>query len=168
MKIKPLLVTGMVSVLTVAPAIHAQTPMSTAFTYQGQLKQAGEPVNNTADLEFTLWDAPADGSQVGDMFTVSDLVVMGGQFTVQLDFGAEVFNGEARWLEVAVRVPHDPSDAAPYTTLGPRHELTAVPCALQTRGLYVDDGGNVGIGTTDPQHSLSVGGATADVQGVAI
>lgn len=38
---------------------------STAFTYQGVLKQAGTPVNGTYDLEFRLFAAPTGGTSLG-------------------------------------------------------------------------------------------------------
>ena len=39
-----------------------RSPLGTygsAFTYQGQLRDAGGPVNATCDLQFKLWDAAA-------------------------------------------------------------------------------------------------------------
>ncbi len=139
--------------------------MGSAFTYQGELKLTGEPVNDTADFEFTLWDDLEGGAQIGSLVPVSEVPVEEGLFNVELDFGVMAFNGDARWLEVAVR---SPAGEGEFTTLSPRQALTAAPYALQTRGIFVDDEGNVGIGTTAPQHLLSVGDNTADSQMIGI
>ena len=101
--------------------------LSTAFTYQGQLKQNGDPVDDTCDLRFILYDAQISGSQVGAIQEKTGVDVTNGLFTIpDLDFGEGVFTGEARWLEIAVRCPTGSGD---YTTLSPRQALTAVPYA---------------------------------------
>src|SRR5205823_14380438 len=75
----------------------AQTAVGTAFTYQGQLKQSGSPVNATFnDMVFKLWNDPtaiAPANQVGPTLTTDGLAgdpapvnVTNGLFTVQLDF----------------------------------------------------------------------------------
>ncbi len=116
-------------------ATWAETPVPTAFTYQGQLKQAGVPLNATADFEFSLWDAagsgdpPTGGNQVRSTANVTAVNVTNGLFTAELDFGVGAFNGRARWLQIAVR---SPTGSGVYTTLAPRQALTAAPYAIAT------------------------------------
>jgi len=141
---------GLVSV------VLAGTPQGTAFSYQGQLKQDGLPLNGLVDLEFSLHADPAATTRIGADFRIDAVEVVKGLFEVQVDFGAEAFAGAARWLEVRVRTPHDPADAAPFVTLDPRQPVTATPYALQTRGIVVDDQGEVGIGTTEPDAPFHV------------
>lgn len=137
---------------------HCPAKLSTVFTYQGQLKQAGVPLSGSADLAFSLWTSTKGGDQVGDTLFVENVPVSGGLLSVPLDFGIDVFNGNARWLEIAVRSPHDPGENELLTTLSPRQLITGTPYALQTRGLFVDEPGNVGIGTVTPTESLHVSG----------
>jgi len=142
------------ALLVVAPAgVDAQAPLGTEFSYQGQLKLAGAPLNGTADFEFALWDDPLAGSQMGNTAPVNAVAVTNGLFTVALNFGCAVFNGDARWLEIAVRSPAGGGD---FTVLAPRQPLTGVPYALQTRGLYCDAAGQVGVGTAMPSAPLTV------------
>jgi hypothetical protein len=109
----------------------AQSPQGTysyAFTYQGQLKDTGGPVNGTCDLRFILWNAAIGGSQVGNILTLERVEIEEGLFTARLDFGStDVHNGSARWLEVAVRCP---AGSGGYVTLDLRQELTGAPAAL--------------------------------------
>ncbi len=104
---------------------RAQSPMGTAFTYQGQLKNAGGLVNGACDFQFSLWDESVGGNQIGTTQTKSGVSVTDGLFTVQLDFGAAAFQGDARWLAIAVRCSGDSA----YTALTPRQPLTAAPYA---------------------------------------
>ncbi len=116
--------------ITVIPA-----PMGTAFTYQGRLIQDNESTEGPYDFEFKLYDSPVGGNQLAGTIDINDLDVIDGYFTVQLDFNdANVFNGDARWLDIGVR-PGDSAD--PFTTLSPRHELTPTPYALHTRDVFV-------------------------------
>jgi hypothetical protein len=127
--------------LTNAPAL-AQLPPTTAFTYQGELMMLGEPLSGTADLEFSLWNHPSNPlseiicndpmqvcPRVGIPLRLEAVPVNEGQFSVHLDFGPAVFGAEARWLEIAVRSPHDPGDTAAMTILSPRQAITAPPHA---------------------------------------
>lgn len=144
---------------TLSASAAGQVSLGTEFTYQGDLKAAGQSVNSTADFEFALFDAAVGGNMVGGAVSVSDVDVVDGRFTVALDFGSGVFNGEARWIEIALR---SPAGAGPFTLLTPRQAITAVPYALQTRGVFVAEAsGHVGIGTNNPLDELHVAGDSA-------
>ena len=104
--------------------VHAE--MGTSFTYQGSLNDAGNPADGLYDFEFELYDAPSDGNQLGNTIDINDLDIIDGQFIVELDFGSDVFAGDARWLETTVAQ----SDGSDPATLTPRVELTPTPYAL--------------------------------------
>ena len=118
-----ILVTGIA--LSIGSVMAA--PLGTAFTYQGQLSDAGLPATGAYDLQFKLFDAATAGAQVGSTVLKNDVAVASGQFTVSLDFGPTPFAGQSRFLEIGVR-PGASSDA--YTLLGFRQELTPSPNAL--------------------------------------
>jgi len=129
-------------------------PMGTAFTYQSRLIDANKPADGLYDLRFRLYDANVAGTQKGSTITVNELDVVDGSFIVYLDFGSDVFDGDACWLEIGVR----PNGGGSFTTLSPRQEITPTPYALQTRGIFVDNAGDVGIGTASPTAKLDVNG----------
>ncbi|GMU81722.1 MAG: hypothetical protein AMXMBFR47_15930 [Planctomycetota bacterium] len=114
----------------------AQAPVGSGFTYQGQLKESGVPAGSTYDLRFHLYDAALGGALVATD-CADGVVPVDGLFTVELDFGTLAFDGNARWMEVAVRVDATPGNCgggAAYTPLSPRQPLTAVPYALYALG----------------------------------
>jgi hypothetical protein len=146
--------------LTLASPLVAQP-----FTYQGFLKQNGQPVNGTVSMVFRLYDAPTGGNQIGGSIPHA-VSVQNGLFTVALDFG-NVWTGEDRYLEIQVG----------STTLSPRVKITPAPYASfaasagfaqrpwQTSGsnIFYNDG-NVGIGTSSPAARLSLGGGDANTK----
>jgi len=156
--------------LALPAALHAQTPVGTAFIYQGQLKDGGVPADDEYDFIFGLFDDPVGGTQVGGDVEIDEWLVSGGLFTVELDFGTDVFTGDALWLEVSVRL----DGGGEYTVLSPRQPIAATPYALYALSgpgsggfwaangddIYNTNSGNVGIGTTTPQGQLEV--LTAD------
>lgn len=112
-------------VLASCLAISIQAaPLGTSFTYQGQLKQGGSPATGTADFEFRLFDAQELGNPVGPIEPLEDVVFNSGLFTVDLDFGADVFTGDALWLEISAR---EGTNTGAFTVLTPRQSLTATP-----------------------------------------
>ncbi len=100
--------------------------VGTGFTYQGSLKDGGNPANGQYDLQFTLYDALTGGNQAGSPIVMAGQTVTNGLFAVQLDFGPSAFQGSSRWLEIAVR----PAGGGSFTTLSPRQPLTPAPYAL--------------------------------------
>ncbi len=119
---RTLLATLMAWVLLSVLAAAGQA-QSTAFTYQGQLKDGGAPANGSYDFKFDLYDAVTGGSLLG---TVSQTIaVSSGIFTASLDYGSQ-FPGANRWLAISVR----PTGGGSYTPLTPREALTAAPYAL--------------------------------------
>ncbi|MGP8220618.1 MAG: WD40/YVTN/BNR-like repeat-containing protein [Limisphaerales bacterium] len=110
--------------LFLALAARAQT---TAFTYQGQLNSSNNAVTGTYDFRFRIFDA--NSNVVAGPLTNAPVGVTNGLFTVALDFGASVFNGSSRSLEIAVR---GYGDTNAYTALSPWQTLTSVPYAIQS------------------------------------
>jgi len=154
MRSKKMLIILVLSLMISLAQVGKAAPMGTAWTYQGRLMDANGPADGLYDLQFALFTDPVlSDSQIGSTIDVNELEVIDGYFTVVLDFGDKVFNGDARWLEIGIR-PWDSEER--HTPLNPRHEVTPMPYALQTRGIFVDSAGNVGIGTKSPNKKLTV------------
>ena len=129
-------------------ALAGQAQVGTAVTYQGRLTDAGEPVNDTAEFEFWLYDAETEGELVG-MYKTFGTPVVDGLFSVDLDFGEGIFQGEARWLEITVHL----KSGSDWITLSPRQPIRPAPYAL-----YAFDGPGGGGGslwTADPNDGIS-------------
>jgi hypothetical protein len=106
--------------------ITPAAPFGTAFTYQGRLTDGPAPANGNYDLRFAVFDAANGPNQIGPTLTTAASAVINGLFTVTLDFGAGVFAGNTRWLDIAVRT----NDGGAFTPLTPRQPLTPAPQAL--------------------------------------
>jgi len=129
---------------------HAQT--DTTFTYQGQLNESGAPANGSYSMRFKLFDALAGGNQIGSTFIINPKVVADGLFAAELDFGAQDFSTGQHWLEIIVY----------GDTLAPRQAVTGSPYSIQTRGINIDDDGNVAFNSMEAIEGLftlsSIGG----------
>jgi hypothetical protein len=101
----------------------------TAFTYQGQLITGGSAATGLYDFTLVLSNAPSGGSQVGGSVTNQAVGVTNGLFTTTLDFGANIFTGNAIWLALAVRT-NDPANLSAFTALTPLQALTPAPYAI--------------------------------------
>ncbi|HEY5909166.1 MAG TPA: tail fiber domain-containing protein [Verrucomicrobiae bacterium] len=108
-------------------------PLGTAFTYQGRLSHGTNAADGRYDLTFTLYDASLAGNALAGPITNGATAVTDGYFMAVLDFRADVFGKDARWLEIGVRT----NRSFPFTTLSPRQRLTPAPQAF-----YASDAGN--------------------------
>lgn len=116
----------LIGLLLLSFTANAQTTNNaTAFTYQGYLTDANGAVNATCAFQFSLYDAVTAGTQIGSTQSVPAIVVTDGVFSVQLDFGAGAFNGEDRFLQIAVDC------GGGLAVLSPRQPLTPAPYAQQ-------------------------------------
>jgi hypothetical protein len=114
------------------PSGIQSTPVGSAFTYQGQLKIGGSPVNDTCNFQFSLWDSLGSGSpasggvQIGATNAANSVIVSNGLFSVVLNFGDKAFTGAARWLQIAVKCSGDTG----FVTSNTRQALAPTPYAL--------------------------------------
>lgn len=132
MKIIRLLVCA--ALVTMSLAVSA-APAGSVFTYQGELQQLGTPSNGSFDMEFRLFDAETEGIELGMAERL--VAVVDGIFTVELDFGAAVLNGQQLWLEITLAGPQ-PDVPEVGIVMSPRQSITATPYAV--RALSVTPG----------------------------
>lgn len=138
--------------IVLSGAAQAQT---TAFSYQGRLLEAGNPVTGTRFFRFTLFDE--NGAAIAGATVEQTLTVSNGVFNTSLDFGAGSFPGANRSLQIEVKI--NAADA--YTVLNPRQAILSAPYSIKsktadnstqlggidsTRYVQQDAGGNVSIG----------------------
>ncbi len=109
--------------LGVANSAQAQ---GTAFTYQGRLNNNANPASGSYDLRFTIYDSSGGSTVVAGPLTNAATVVSNGLFAVTLDFGANVFTGPARWLDIAVRT----NGSGSFAGLSPRQSMLPAPYAI--------------------------------------
>src|ERR1051325_6185239 len=120
----------MLCVLIIITFGAAQTSFAqtTLFTHQGKIEFDGVPANGQFDFQFKLFDSLSGGTQQGATIEQLNLTVSNGDYKVNLDFGAAVFSGADRFLEVSSRL----SGSSTYTTQTPRQQITSAPYAIRS------------------------------------
>ncbi|MBV7327833.1 hypothetical protein KFU94_06150 [Chloroflexi bacterium TSY] len=163
--------------ITQSETVTAAAVTNPVFTYQGRLTEEGNPATGTYDFVFTLYDAPTDGTQVGNAILMEDVDVNDGFFTVPLDFGSDIFLRGTLFLEIRLRTG---SATEEYTILAPRRAITSTPYAADAshasalsapdgdpfNAVVIDDDGKMGIGTPDPDALMDISGKVSDTIGV--
>jgi len=126
-------------ILCLALALLATLPVSAQggagiITFQGQLADAnGEFLSGAYDLRFTIYDAETGGTALWGPETHSSTPVSQGLFVVQLGsveaLDGAIFDGAARWLEMAVW------NGAAWEPLSPRLLMGGAAYAFSAGGL---------------------------------
>lgn len=145
-----------VAALIALAAATANAQVGTAFNYQGQLLNAGQPVDGLIDVRFTLFDDMTGGSPLASTVTVSDVEAAKGLFAANVDFGVDPYTSDrAMFLQIEVS---SPAGSGMFVPLSTRQPFKAAPFSLATRGINVSSQNQVGIGTASPRSLLHVFG----------
>lgn len=123
-----ILVFALIPKMTIAQdsVLHLEDSVTgSAFTYQGYLEENGLPANGSYNFRFYLWSDQVKTTLLGIFPTADTLPVnlVDGNFSAELDFGGDVFNGQEIWLEIEVN----------GESLSPLQRLTATPYAMSLR-----------------------------------
>ncbi|HEV2328697.1 MAG TPA: hypothetical protein VGY56_07920 [Verrucomicrobiae bacterium] len=140
------LLAGTLAILAFSAINSTVFAQGTAFTYQGQLQNTGSPAYGTYNLQFTLYTISSGGAAVAGPVTTNGVVISNGLFTVTIDFGASVWNGETNWLQIGVET----NGGGSFTSLTPRQQLTPTPYAI-----YAEGANALGLSGTIPAGNLT-------------
>ncbi|MHA7814410.1 MAG: tail fiber domain-containing protein [Phycisphaerales bacterium] len=133
----------------------AAAQSATTFTYQGRLTDAGSPADGMYEFQVRLLDG--SNAQIGATQLLMADVVEGG-FMLNLDFGANAFDGSARFLEIGVR---SVMSGGAYTVLTPNTRVASAPVAqFALEGNEGPQGPQGPIGPEGPQGAQGPQGNT--------
>ena len=101
-----MIVLSLALLLISSGTVHAEA-LGTEFTYQGRLTEDGNPVDQSCDFQFSMYDASTAGSQVGSTLTKTSVSVSVGLFSVSLDYAAPAHSRAtpAGWPSACVAQP---------------------------------------------------------------
>ncbi len=133
----------------------------TAFTYQGQLDNAGVPANGLYDMAFRLYTTSSGGNPMAGPVTNSAVGVTNGLFTTAVNLG-NAFSGGSNWLELAVST----NGANAFTTLTPRQQLTPVPYAIAAENVNGTIGSQVSFSNAANQFTGTFTGTGGNLTGL--
>lgn len=144
---------GAMAALSLSVGVLARGPGS-AFTYQGEIKSGGAPVAAPdADVRVTPWDSAIGGAPLAGADTHLAVPLTNGVFTVDLDFGPNIFNGQDVYLAIEVSVPA----GGAFVPLAPRQKVMPTPYAMYAQSIgttYADP-----VDFTNPLNTFAGNGA---------
>jgi hypothetical protein len=115
--------------MLLAAALPARAELLTsAITVQGVLSANGAPADGVYDLRLTPYGDPGASTPLAPAQEIDNVLVLSGAFTVRVDFGRALYQGDRLFIEIAVR---EGNATGAYELLAPRQELTAAPYALK-------------------------------------
>jgi hypothetical protein len=114
-------------VALISPAVTSMSfaALDPGFSYQGELRLSGVPIDGDHDFRFRLYADETGGVAVGPTLSLANVAVADGVFSVFLDFGSAALSSQPRFLEIDVRTAGD----AAFQTLAPRTRLSVAPYA---------------------------------------
>ena len=125
----------LLTLLSLSGFAHAQ---GTAIGYQGRLNDGARPATGLYEFNFKVFDVEAGGLALTNTVVRNAVPTTNGVFSVSLDFGAGVFTGAARWLEISVRT----NGVGALSILAPRTPLLPTPYSI-----FAGSAGNVANGS---------------------
>jgi len=145
-------------------AAQAIDDANTILSYQGQIiasstNNAIDDANTILSMTFTLFSTNSGGGAMAGPITNSVTVNSNGLFYTTLNFGSNIFNGSAAYLEVAVAT----NVSGTFTTLSPRQPITPAPQAY-----YAGSAGTAAVATTAASFSGPVSGDVSGTQGATV
>ena len=156
-------VTGEVGSIATGWSLSINGPLtasvSTEYSYQGVLRNAGGPLSGVYDVRADLWRSPNSTMPQDQVASTTAFAVPieNGVFTTRFAPPSSSFDGRALWVEIAVKGPGDPS----FVVLAGRSPLTAVPYASYAlkadQAAFADEVGTVSWGaiTNIPSNVLN-------------
>jgi len=111
---------------TLNPQLSTLFAQGTTFSVQGRLNNNGTPANGLYDLRLSVYSAASGGTLIAGPITLAGVDVDNGVFSVTPDFGAGVFTGPGRWLEMGFT----PTGNGNFSPLPERQAVLAAPYAI--------------------------------------
>jgi len=138
--------------------LTADSPVETAFTYQGFLKKDGQPYTGKCEVYFYLYNG---GGGYVDEYYLPEVNFTNGLFSVDIDYGAGEFKGAYRAIipSFICNGVQGTMDAQP---------IRAVPYALSLRpGALIEGPGVNAYGNTLTVHNESFTIGSAAIHGLS-
>ncbi len=82
--------------------LAVEATVASKISFQGVLKEGGNPVNGTRNMVFRLYSDNTCTTKVGSDITKNNVSLSNGLFSVDLDVPAVQFNGQALWIQVEI------------------------------------------------------------------